>query len=368
MINTKFSETDKLIFDIRNELDYQRFLTPLNFAQENNKFIECYKSHKIYNPQYEYNRFNPEVALRKYELLKNVFSPDGTELSKLYSRVIEKLLVEIKMYQSVGTEEFTAYSNKINGIPNSIYERKAIDILNNKCESAEETFYGADELAEILKMRIRQYGFIWNVSVTDRMAARVSVEPEKKTVYINKNKRFTKNDAIRLQVHEIDTHLLRTENGLLRNSMILSYGTAGSLIHEEGLAIYNEYKNGVSDSFSDKLYAARFLTSLNIDKSFYELFDTLMQYGCSEFLSMYVVSRFKRGIRDSSSAGGFIKDYVYFQGLQEIIEAVECDNTVYKKLYYGSVSVQDTVVLDNEINNAIESGTVIFPLKKIIGR
>ena len=62
---------------------------------------------------------------------------------------------------------------------------------------------------------------------------------------IKKGVFFTANDVIRLQVHEIDTHILRCENGQKHGYKILSSGTSGSLIHEEGLALYNEWKNGV---------------------------------------------------------------------------------------------------------------------------
>lgn len=358
-----YSLIDRLILDIRNDLDYQKYLTPTNFEEENSKFLDFYRKGIKYNPKYIYNRFDPRDTLKKHEELKNTFVFDGTPLGRIYDNSISDLHDEIEMYSFVGTSHFTEFAVKLNHYPNIKYEEAAkSSLLNTNISPAEELLYDADTMAHILRERIGQYGFSWRVVTSSNMAARVSVEPESKTVYVNSGKQFSYNDSIRLQVHEIDTHVLRTENGMNRGYLVLSSGTPNSLIHEEGLAIFNEFKEGVADSFSNSLYGARFLAGLNISKSFFDIFDMLIRLGCDEYLSMYVVSRFKRGLEDTSLPGGFIKDYVYFQGLLELTEAVERDPSIYNKMYYGSISLRDVLSLEESISSALSEERIILPL------
>ena len=360
-----YKELDVLLTDIQNELDYQKYLTPINFESENKKFIDRYNENEEYNPQYIYNKFDNSFALETYLKLKEKFVFDGTEIGRIYKKFISNLYLEIIMYSNIGNDNFSKISAELYGNPDRKYYESALKVLNEKPSEFDlDETYGPEKIAEIFRQRIAYYDFKWNIDITPNMAARVSVEPEQKTVYINKNKLFSRNDSIRLQVHEIDTHILRTENGYLRGSLPLALGTAQYMIHEEGLALYNEYKNNVMDPFSNILYAARFVTGVNISNTFFDLYDMLKKYGCSDFVAMYVVSRFKRGLSDTSHDGGFIKDYMYFQGFQEVKQAVEEDESIYKKMYFGSIGLSDIEILDNAITNAIEEKNIILPISE----
>jgi hypothetical protein len=360
-----YNNLDKLLMDIRKELDYQKYLTPINFEYENKKFIDCYNNKREYNPQYAYNKFDNHIVLEKYNRLKEQFAFDGTEIGEIYKKYIDTLYFEIMMYSNIGSDKFAGLSVEVYGNPDRKYYKKALDILSDRSDYSEsEMVYDSGKMADIFKRRIENYGFEWDVILSSNMAARVSVEPEQKIVYINQNKRFSFNDSIRLQAHEIDTHILRTENGYLRNYIPFAFGTAQSMVHEEGMALYNEYKNNVLDSFSEILYAARFVVGININHTFFELYNMLKEYGCSDFIAMYVVSRFKRGVSDTSCSGGFIKDYLYFQGLQEITSAIEKDESIYNKMYFGSIGLNDVQILNATITSAINEKSVILPSKE----
>lgn len=359
-------EIDALLFATRAKLDYQKYMTPINYAEENEKFLRLYGEGVVYNPQYEYEKFSPQKDdLDAVRLCVEETAAAEGGIALLLNRSAESLLKEMELYSLIGDNEaFTPLSNSIFGRPSETLREEALGILTKKAEEDCETKFPALMLASFLKERIAEYGFSWDIQLSPKMASRVSVEPEQKTVYINAAKTFTERDITRLAVHEIDTHVLRCENGERQGYHLLSSGTVGSLIHEEGLAIFSEWKNGVQDRFAEKLYAARYLTCLDIDLPFYELFDRLIWLGVDKEQALYVVARIKRGLSDTSLPGGFIKDYVYFGGFYEVRDflARHPEKTPY--LYYGSVALGDLEVLDADIKAALDNGSIILPIEK----
>ncbi len=357
-------EIDRLIFEARQSLDYQKYMTPRNYAEENERFLRAFDAGEVYNPQYEYAKFTPNDGSLKVirECIKATEGAKGG-IAALLCRSAESLLKETELYSVIGDDEaFTPLSNSIFGLPCEALRGEALGVLSRQDSEETAARYPAAILADFLKKRISEYGFKWNIVLSPDMASRVSVEPEQKTVYINSAKDFTEKDIVRLAVHEIDTHVLRCENGERQGFRILSSGTAGSLIHEEGLAIYSEWKGGVQDRFAEKLYAARYLCCLDIDRSFYELFDMLLKLGVEKSQAIYVVARIKRGLSDTSLPGGFIKDYVYFGGFYEVKKFLTENPLMLPLLYYGSVSLGDIELLKEDIERAVRDGKVILPI------
>ena len=362
---TAIVEVDAALARIRQGLDYQKYLTPRNYNEENDLFLERYRRGERYNPQYTYNRFDPSATLDAARVVP-VDELDDSPKARVLRTAYDGLLDEIEMYARLGdNDRFTDLSVRVHGTPAERYRGHALDVLSSadaEGDTADARSHTPEELRQTVLARLGQYGFDWTVQILPNMAARVSVEPDDHAVYINQEASFTQSDVRRLQVHEIDTHVLRAENGHARGLELFSAGTWRSMIHEEGLALYNESSHGVSSVFSSRLYAARFLTCLDIDAPFYDLFDRLRQLGCDEYLAIYVVARIKRGISDTSLPGGFIKDYVYFQGQLEVAEALERDPSLYRSMYYGAISLSDVDVLRPEIERSEQAGEILLPL------
>ncbi len=362
----KWIDLDDVIQSARDAIDYQKYLTPINFADENKRFLDAYNSGEIYNPTYKYLSFNSDGS---YDF--DIDESDISGLNKLLFDALQELNVEIEMYKSIGNStRFTELSKRLYGIPNPMLSAVAEAILTEDMNVTTSTHEDARiisvlELKKAIEQRLIEYGFEWNVILSDKMVAKVSVEPDCKTIFINSTKEYTLSDVKRLIVHEVDTHVLRSENGYLRECFVLAYGTSRSLIHEEGLAIYNEYANNVLDKDTMKLYAGRFLACLNIDLSFYELFDMLKRKRLTESQALYIVSRIKRGISDTSLPGGFIKDYVYFQGFFDVKNAVESESSMYKRMYYGSIGLGECELMSSEICDAINKEEIIYPRRNI---
>lgn len=360
-------KADEIIRRIRERLDYQKYLTPLNYQEENNRFLAEYEAGRVYQPRYRYEPFQEDLEPEWQELSEIPLGDRGMEA--LFAKERSAVRSEAALYESIGTEAFTRQAIRIHGKPDVQYYREALAAAEAPGEPAGGPELGAEALKEIFEKRMADYGFDWKILVKPNMASKVSVEPERKEILINGKKRFSKKDGVRLCAHEIDTHVLRSENGRRRPFALFASGTAGSLLHEEGLALYNEKKRGVMDPEMLRLYAGRFISCLYLEESsFYQTFERLIRLGYAKEQAMYITGRVKRGLTDTGKGGGFIKDYVYFQGYREVTEAVQKDPGLYRKLYYGSISLGNTEELSEEIDRAEAEGTILLPLLSNGGR
>lgn len=356
----QFSKAEEVFNKINEQISFNKLITPLNYKMENNKFKEQYLLKKVYNPQYKYYSDKCIDFDCMYKKLAELSFPDN-EMGKIYSKEKEITFYTLNLFEKLGDAEvITSLGKKINGTPNIKYIKKAKETLNLVVKD-EKKDYTADELFDKVKKYLDSYSFNWKISILQQMPAKVSINPTTKTIYINGKQKFSMNDIKRLCVHEISTHVLRSENGELRKYDILKRGTPNVLPTEEGLALYNEDISGTMNEAMLKLYAARFLSCINMDSmSFYEMVQQIEPFiGLDN--AIYVVARIKIGLEDTSQFGGFIRDYAYFQGYIDIKNAIELDNTLYQKLYYGSISLKEIDILNNKIKKAINDGDIILP-------
>lgn len=360
MSKLNYSEMDEILSNINTEINFFNYLMPINFQEENIKFKELYINKKIYNPQYVYRSISKET-INKIQHNLNKLSFDNSTIGNIYLNSIESIYNDFKLLQSIGdTKMFTELGKIRCGEPN----RKYLDMAK-ECLKLEEKTDLKEHSAEDLKMSLEKvinfYSFKWKVQISYTMPSKVRVDSKNKTVLVNGNEKYSGKDIERLCVHEISTHVLRSENGALREYDIFKLGTSNSAITEEGLALYNEELAGVRNISIHKLYAARFLSSINMDTmSFYDMVKEIEPFIGLEN-AIYVVARFKIGLKDTSEFGGYINDYIYYQGYQDVKNSISADSGLYKKLYFGSISLKDVDLLDKEINKAIISNNIILP-------
>lgn len=353
-------QAEKVFDSINKEVSFNKYIMPINLRKENNKFKENYVSQKLYNPKYIYrdtSNIDFEVLYKKL----NELSFPCSAIGKIYEEEKKVKYYSLKLFENIGKEDMvTNIGNKMHGIPNKSHIKKAEEFLN-LASKQEVKEYTAEELSERVGKCLEAYGFQWEINISYEMPAKVSVNPAKKIVYINGNQKFSKGDIGRLCVHEISTHVLRMENGSCRKYDIFKNGTPNSLATEEGLALYNEEISGNMNTDMLKLYAARFISAINMNNmTFYEMVKEIESYiGLDN--AIYVVARIKIGLEDTSKHGGFVRDYVYFQGYIDVKNAIEKDRALYEKLYYGSIGLEDINVLEEAIQKAIISKKVILP-------
>ena len=150
-----------------------------------------------------------------------------------------------------------------------------------------------------------------------------------------------------LIAHEIETHILTAENGAHQPYALFRNGCANYLDTQEGMAIFNQ--NRIYSPFHEKrYYPPRNVLGLayGLEHSFAETRKYLHEelgYTPEKALSQAIT--IKRGLSDTSEAGGFTKSIVYFRGLRAIEHFVK-DGGDLTRLYVGKISLDDLELVE----------------------
>lgn len=346
-------QIDNYIFEKSKEFDIYQNLNPINAKIENQKFLEYFQKGIEYNPQYQYdiknNNYEIEINLiKKYK--KDLENKKDYISVKLYM-ALEELERNIELLNNIGNSKFiTEYSKNIYGCPNKELVDNAKTILEQEYNQNEELKFDANYCKEQFKKVLKEKDLNnWKVELNEKQLSKVNVCAERRTININTNAKFSPNDIERLIVHELGTHVLRSENGIYQPYKIFSIISEKNLYTEEGLATVNEESANVLDIRTFRIYAGRVLAVYeSLNKSFYEVFCEIKKYFSLED-TLYIVSRTKRGIEDTEEKGAFVKDFVYLYGYYKVKEFIK--NNPIENLYIGSIGIDEVKPCMHLINN-----------------
>ena len=329
---------DEIVRKYSSDMDIIQHITPRNLNEENEKFLRLFHSGVIYNPQYRYDTI-PRLDEAEQAIAALEFGDSGIEA--IYRDYQRYLLQSIWLLRSVGdAERFTAWSAALFGQPDESLKEKAMAIFaEHGAVITDDTPCSPEDLKHCMEKAIQEHGFAWSVSVVDKLTSKVAVDPDEKTVWINSNVRFSRNDVRRLLVHEFGTHIVRAENGSRQKYHIFQNGFPKSIETEEGLAAYNEWKHHLLDIRTLKIYAGRVLAvDLCQNDSFYEAFVRLKDHFPEEEC-VRMISRVKRGLTDTAQKGAFTKDFIYLNGFYQVKERINPEKE--RILYTGIIGLDD---------------------------
>jgi uncharacterized protein (TIGR02421 family) len=175
------------------------------------------------------------------------------------------------------------------------------------------------------------------------LEVRVRVEPRlsagaatgERTVFIA-SRRFGRNEARRLAVHEVLGHLLVAANAREQPLRLLQWGTAGSFIDQEGLALYMEEVSGVLDEARLRTLAGRVLAAdaMHAGASFAETARKL--YRDEQFSAPEAIAIAERAYR----GGGVARDVGYLLGWLRVHDALAARTASIEELSAGRVGLQ----------------------------
>ena len=356
-------QIDNYIFDKLKEFNIYNFLNPINSESENQKFLDCFKKGIEYNPQYKYDIKHEDhetdlKLIKKYK--NNLKNKENFIFDKMYNS-LEELEQNINLLNHIGDNEYlTDYSKKIYGCPYKDLIDRARKILELEYNVNEDlnlnSNYCKDQFEKVIKNNNLKN---WSVELNEKQLAKVIVHPGKKTIKINKNAKFSENDIKRLIIHELGTHVLRSQNGSYQPYKIFSKISEKNLYTEEGLATVNEDMENVLDIRTFRIYAGRVLAvHESLTKSFYEVFCKIKKYFCFED-ALYIVSRVKRGIENTANKGAFTKDYVYLHGYYKVKEFIKTNPI--ENLYIGAIGIDEVI----PCMDLVKKNELIMPEKSI---
>mgnify|MGYP003993157167 FL=1 len=336
---------DRLLSKIDKDLLLLKHIKPLNLEEEMERLLED----ELYNPTFTYSEIGSDLDDAKERLHEKI--TDDSALGTLLEKKRKELLKRITLLQSRGhNEQFTAASVALFGKPTN----KLITVAQKKlatraaCDlkpQGKEVLTAATAV-ERFEKALEAYGLHdWQGSVRSKLIARITVGGKK--VYIREDAIFSESDIASLIAHEIETHVLTSENGSHQSYQILRRGCADYLDTQEGLAIYNEQE--VLSPHSEK----HFNPYKNILGLEYSLQHSLAQtrtyleteLGCTPEKAVQQSVAMKRGLGDTSDAGGFTKSVVYLRGLLAIQKFVD-DGNALQRLYIGKVALEDLETIE----------------------
>ncbi|MEN8252856.1 MAG: tyrosine/phenylalanine carboxypeptidase domain-containing protein [Patescibacteria group bacterium] len=182
----------------------------------------------------------------------------------------------------------------------------------------------------------KRYEITWSSSFVSRASITTDV------IKLRNNAKFRKDDLIGLLYHEIGTHAIRRINyeKQIWYRKKKKHGFINYLKTEEGLAslhslLPKSYKSAYKSAIR---YAA---VDFAQNHSFSETWQFLGKYIQDQETRWMVTLRQKRGIFDTSKAGGYSKDLVYFEGLVNVFKYLEKNNFDITNLYFGKMALED---------------------------
>lgn len=332
----------KRLLACSKELNSDKFISPINDTEEKKKFFDAYRKGIEYNPQYKYKI--PTLSIDKIE--KRVLGIKTND--KILKKLRERLLLEVYFIRTISDDNFSII---MNGLPNDTLVNMASKQMTKKKSKRQKRYIKAEIVKEIMEERLASYGIVdWSVKISRKIVANAVSELSKKTLSI-KRRNYSESELKSLLVHEIDTHILRSVNGENQKYHILGVlGMPYYLKTEEGLAIYMEELAGVHSKGRMRFMMARVIAcNLALKYSFYHIFKELHEkYKFSMNNAYLITKRVKRGLRDTSKAGGYIKDHLYFEGYMMIKEYVEKGGDI-RVLWAAKIGLDDLYLIKDKI-------------------
>lgn len=324
---------DRQLFELVNGIDILNAVAPLNYKEQRDRF---FASGFSVNPEYRYAVQEIDAFKKKRALFNLPIEDLGDEdLVALYEGVIASYVDKIDQFKSIGSPEFLYDSLRYYGEPNEKDIRNANFILHLPDDYAEQNdkLLVASEIATHLEAFAQKEGYEYSIKLDDSMIANALVS--KLTVKINTAAKITETEVNALAHHELGVHLLTTLNARRQPLRILSLGCPVNTMTQEGMAIFNEYLAGCMTVSRLKILALRVLAvdSMMREKDFKKTFLFLKDQHNVEVNKAFVITaRVYRG-------GGFTKDYLYLQGLHQILNAYE-HRSDFTNLLSGKVSIE----------------------------
>ncbi|PKL36841.1 hypothetical protein CVV38_03020 [Candidatus Peregrinibacteria bacterium HGW-Peregrinibacteria-1] len=356
------NDVDQKIMDVDRDTKLLYYLHPINLKEETDKFFK----NTDYNPQFTYRplKFSPEEALAKLEKIET----DETPLGKLLAKKKQAVINKINLLTSIDKPGFTKISQKIYGRPSKEEYEKVVSILNKvnvrEVQRARTKLIYDDKAAQNIFMQVfKKYKLKhWKVVIKENMVARCLAN-KNNILFIRRGSKFSEESIKNLIIHEIETHILTSENGKFQPYEILNRGTADYLTTQEGLAMYNVEQQS-NQIFNENYNAHGLVMAIyeSMKHPFVTAYNNLRALGIPRLTAYKIVLKAKRGYCDTSKPGAFTKDYIYYKGYHEIKEFVAQGGEI-KDLYIGKLNHHDLDLI-NQISNIRTPNILPHWLKK----
>lgn len=325
---TKPEQIDRQLAEISKHIYIIKNIRPVNLEEQ----IKIFNESTDYNPQFIYN----PVKLDSDKLIDSLAAlrPDtSTELGQLFADKISELKKEIYLLEAIGDDErFAQISQELYGEPDITIFNKALEVIEQsnslrerRKKQEKESLLTDREVKHIIEKHLEPTGFKGRVEYIKGGPSKASITKSGNKIVINKDYKFTQSKLIGTLAHEVDIHLRRAIAGAKQSFLIFSYGTAGYIEIEEGLAVWNKAKK--LDSIQPVRNSALMYISsyMNHTYSFSDTYKFFRNLGITKQNAFNFALRTKKGISNTNNPGAFLKDSLYFKGYLKVNAMTERD-------------------------------------------
>jgi len=285
-------------------MNFLQKIIPTNLLEEKEKFF----TDNNYDPQFFYSNFISNKRLHKY----------GKPKQK-YLELAQEILD--KTYFDKNEDDLSKLEGKKLSASQIIYK------INNYLND-----YQLNEHIRIIKSK----SFIARTMVNNnRMLLRLPLE-------------FREKELEGMLNHEVATHILRKINDEAqtwhqdRSRLNLSdYSQT-----EEGIAVFHTLlATNFKLAYKVALYYLLIYYSQNF--GFVDVWNKLKKYVQNEDNRWLLCVRGKRGLKDTSKAGGYTKDIMYLEGMIDVWKYLQKNNFDIGRLYFGKIALKDVKMVAN---------------------
>lgn len=329
----------------------------------------------------------PAIKLNRPDLTDEIARLDTLESQCDSNHPVGKFLAETahsyanagRMLQSVGTPEFTRYSTRLYGRPDTVYKLQGISgvdgakffldvtdqLLGNPHIHPTETDLSATDFATWLRTEVDEFFEHDTVEVVidPNMSSKALAGATR--IRVRGSAVFSQLDKDQLLFHEAYVHTATQLNGRKQQNLkCLGLGAPRTTRTQEGIAVLAELITNSIDLTRLRRVALRVLAvKMALDGAdLIELFKFFLEAGQSEMESVRSAQRIFRGgaVKDKVV---FTKDAVYLQGLVEVhtfLRLAIRDNkpNLIRNLFAGRLTIADAIRLEPQF----ESGWLIPPV------
>lgn len=322
----------------------------------------------------------PEINLNRPELTHEIEALDSLEAQCDQHHPVGKFLAETahsyalagRMLQGIGTVDFTRYSTKIYGRPDSVYKLQGISgvdgakffldvtaqLLGNVHIQPTEADIEAHDFASWLRTEVDEFFEHDTVEVVidPNMSSKALAGATR--IRVRGSAIFSQLDKDQLLFHEAYVHTATQLNGKKQSNLkCLGLGAPRTTRTQEGIAVMAELITNSMDLTRLRRIALRVIAvKMALDGAdFIDLFKFFLESGQSEIESVRSAQRIFRG---GAVKGGvvFTKDAVYLQGLVEVhtfLRLAIRDNkpNLIRNLFAGRLTLADALRLEPQFES-----------------
>ncbi|MCF6801675.1 flavohemoglobin expression-modulating QEGLA motif protein [Thiotrichales bacterium 19S3-11] len=344
-------QIDKKLYQLSKKIDVLYYVNPINYEVEKRKFFQ---KNQIYQPQFKYRQLKIDPFDFREKLYRLPISTiQSPTLRQLYREVVDSIALDVDLITSIAKESFFYNSLRIYGEPNinDIKNAKFLLYAPPIKGVGQSQIIDTDDVISAFKCAIESYQIPFNIKISDSVIAKAMVDNTKKTLLINRKTKLTQTELNALIHHEIGVHALTTVNAEMQPLSILKLGLPHNTHTQEGLAIYGEYLSGNLTLLRLQELALRVIAVDHMirHQDFIKTYHFLLSaYALENEFCFRLVARVYRG-------GGFSKDFLYLNGLREVIKNHTDED--FMLLFAGKTSLKYLKLL----KRLIDEGWLVRP-------